>query len=234
MKVEETIEGRFEEPSTLDSGPSTSLSTRPSTTNDSPPHTGAPPHMRHLVVAAVLSAAVVLPVRAQVVQARVDLSVAPRIREEGLQRSRLDSMISHMTDVLGPRLTNSPANRAANAWAAETMRGWGLASARVEPWDSAFGRGWERLAVTARVIEPYAMQLVVDVQAWSGSTRGRVSCPVVVLEVTDTMALPGLASRVRGACVLRNPPGAGGPEFEAPPRRSTLRLSSARRPSMRP
>lgn len=182
--------------------------------------------MRRLLMRAVLAAGVTAALPAvsfaQVVQEKVDLGVVQQIRDEGLNRSQLDSLIWYMTEVIGPRLTNSPANRRANDWAASKFQAWGLANAHVEPWDSAFGRGWERLNVQARVMEPFAMVLTADVQAWSGGTKGTVTCPVVLLEVTDSTDLAKYEGRAKGACFMRGAPSEGAPEFMERTRRSTL------------
>ncbi len=49
-------------------------------------------------------------------QEPVDGSMIARIREEGLQRSRVEQTFSHLTDVIGPRLTGSPAFKGAADW----------------------------------------------------------------------------------------------------------------------
>ena len=50
-----------------------------------------------------------------------------RIKEEGLQRSQVMDTLWYLTDVHGPRLTNSPGMRAAAAWAEDRLRDWGVA-----------------------------------------------------------------------------------------------------------
>ena len=47
-----------------------------------------------------------------------------------------------LTDMYGPRLTNSPQMRAAADWAVKKLNEWGLANVKQEPWGSEFGRGW--------------------------------------------------------------------------------------------
>src|SRR5690349_4919701 len=103
------------------------------------------------------TALILLPATAhgQVINEHVDLSVVQKIREEGLNHSKLDDLASYLTDVIGARLTNSPASRKANAWAAETFRSWGLANVKEEPWDSAFGRGWEIVSYSGRILDPW-------------------------------------------------------------------------------
>ena len=49
--------------------------------------------------------------------------------------------IGHLTEVIGPRLTGSPALRRANEWTRDKLTEWGLVNAQLEPW-GALGRGW--------------------------------------------------------------------------------------------
>ena len=164
---------------------------------------------------------------AQNVAETVDLTVLQRIKDEGLNRSRIDDLALHLTDVIGGRLTNSPAARRANDWAAETLRSFGLVNVKLEPWDSAFGRGWELERFTAQVVAPWTGPLSAYPQAWSGSTmvRGRpgpVTCSVVVLEVRDSNDLAQYRGRLRDACVMRGAPPVIRPEFEPAATRYTL------------
>ena len=53
-----------------------------------------------------------------------------RIKDEGLQRSQVMDTLWYLTDVHGPRLTNSPAIRAAAAWAEGRLRDWGVSNVR--------------------------------------------------------------------------------------------------------
>ncbi|HYT76703.1 MAG TPA: hypothetical protein VEL79_18240, partial [Vicinamibacterales bacterium] len=91
--------------------------------------------------------------------------VLPRIRQEGLQRSRVHALYATIVDQFGPRLTGSPAHKHAAEWARDRMREFGLSDPRLEPW--AFGRGWvlDRLAV--EMIEPRYAPLIGYAEAWS-------------------------------------------------------------------
>jgi|SRR5579859_270153 len=104
------------------------------------------------LAALALLAAVAAPLAAQqpVLQERLDMAALERIRDEGLNRSHIDSLAGELMDVIGPRLTGSPSLRRAQEWARATFAGWGLANAAIEPWDSLFGRGWERVSYSAR------------------------------------------------------------------------------------
>jgi len=175
------------------------------------------------LAAALFTAAFALPAAAQqaVVDEHLDMTALQRIRDEGLNRSHVDSLAGYLMDVIGPRLTASPSLRRAQDWAAQTFRSWGLANVAIEPWDSAFGRGWERVSFSARWLEPYVQPLYAMPLAWSGNTRGTVTCPVKVVELTDTTAFARYDGQLRGACVLmtRGPIREIQPEWNPPPRR---------------
>ena len=158
-------------------------------------------------------------IQAQVLQERLDLGALQRIREEGMTRSRVDTLAQQLLDGIGPRLTGSSGLRKAQEWAATTMRGWGLTNVALEPWDSLFGRGWERVSYSGRFLAPYEQPLRAEPMAWSGSTRGAVTCDVVLIEIQDTMQLAQYAGKLKNACVMTQTWNPIGPEFDARPRR---------------
>ena len=166
---------------------------------------------------AALALGLALPLAAQqapqTVQERLDLSVLQRIRDEGLNRSHVDSLAEYLTDVIGPRLTGSSGMKRANEWTAQTLRDWGLANVQIEPWDTTFGRGWERVSFSGRMVEPFIQPLSAQPLAWSGSTRGTVTCSVMLLDVQDTTQLAQYDGKVKGACVILSAPRDIPPEF---------------------
>ncbi len=159
---------------------------------------------------------------AQMITERVDLSAVQKIRDEGMNRSKINDLAAYLTDVIGARLTNSPGSRKANEWAAETFRSWGLANVKVEPWDTTFGRGWEIVSYSGRILDPWTKPLDAYPQAWSGSTKGTITCAVVALDVRDTTDVAKYVGKIKGACVLRGAPVPIGPEFDPRDRRISL------------
>jgi hypothetical protein len=67
-------------------------------------------------------------------QEPVDLATIAQIREEGQTRSRVAATFNHLTNVIGPRLTGSPAFKQAVDWAEAQLRGYGLAAVHQESW----------------------------------------------------------------------------------------------------
>ena len=64
-------------------------------------------------------------------QERVDLAALSRIRDEGMNRSKVMETSSWLTDVYGPRLTNSPTAKQAGDWTIKTMQSWGITNPRL-------------------------------------------------------------------------------------------------------
>ena len=94
-----------------------------------------------------------------------------RIKEEGLQHSKVMETLSYLTDVIGPRLTGSPGIKRANTWTRDRLSGWGLENAHLEPWGK-FGRGWSLKRFSAQVVEPQCIPLIAYPKAWSPGTGG--------------------------------------------------------------
>jgi carboxypeptidase Q len=155
---------------------------------------------------------------ANVAREWVDLAVVERIRDEGFNRSQIEELARHLNDVIGPRLTGSTGMRQANDWTAEQFRGWGLQNVAVEPWGE-FGRGWERVSYAGRIVEPFIQPLQAQPLAWSGSTRGAQTGPVVAIEATTPADLAQYRGRLRGAWILPQRHVPHSPEFQEHTRR---------------
>src|SRR5215471_21037521 len=91
----------------------------------------------------LLSAAfLLLTIISKAQEEKIDTAMIRRIREEGLGHSQVSMIAHYLTDVSGPRLTNSPGFKRAGNWAVATFKQWGLPTAMMEPWGE-FGKGWE-------------------------------------------------------------------------------------------
>jgi len=110
--------------------------------------------------------------------------VIDRIKEEGSKNSQVMQTLSYLTDVIGGRLTNSPAMKRANEWTRDTMTKWGLQNAKLEAW-GPFGRGWSLKSFSAQIVSPQAFPVIAYPKAWSPSTKGVVTSEVVHLDVKE-------------------------------------------------
>jgi hypothetical protein len=133
-----------------------------------------------------------------------------RIKDEGMNRSQVMQTLSYLSDVIGPRLTNSPNMKRANEWTQERLASWGLQNSHLESW-GPFGRGWTLKTFSAQVTEPQAIPLIAYPKAWSPGLKGTLNAEVVYLNVKTEAELEAYKGKLKGAIVIMTPP----PEVKA-------------------
>ena len=139
--------------------------------------------------------------------------VVERIRDEGLNRSRVMDYAWYLTDVIGPRLAGSDAMRESQEWAKDEMDAIGLVKTSLEP----FGEpvvNWDVEYVSLSMLEPDYQPLIGFPQAFTSGTGGRVQAPVVVADVRSRSDLDTYRGRLRDTIVLSTPPRDYAPRFE--------------------
>ena len=161
--------------------------------------------MRHLLLAAVIAA---VPVHAQ------ERSATARIMDEGLAHSQVLTTAQHLTDVIGPRLTNSPQMRLAEAWTQAKFAEWGLENVHKEGFD--FGRGWWIERSSVRMTSPRSVQLTAIPIAWTPATSGPLSAPIVVAPMKRVRDFERFRGQLAGKIVLVSYPGTAS-ESTSPP-----------------
>src|SRR5436189_5319011 len=114
----------------------------------------------------------VLPLAAQA-PGQSELSAIHQIKDEGFNDSKVMEIMSYLTDVYGPRLTNSPDIKEAANWTTAKMKEWQLANVHLEPW-GPFGRGWSNERFSAQVLSPRPFPLIAYSKAWTPGTTGPV------------------------------------------------------------
>ena len=135
-------------------------------------------------------------------------SVVARIYDEGMNRSHVASLAQVLIDSIGPRLTGSPANRAANDWLVRTYTAWGV-PVRNEQYGT--WRDWTRGQSQVELIAPRARILEATMLAWSPSTPAGGSGGDVVLlptaaEVRDSAGFAQWLTTIRGKFVMTSYP----------------------------
>lgn len=174
-------------------------------------------------LAAALAVAATLPLAAQVAQPateRIDYDAIYRIKEEGFQRSQVMEIESYLTDVYGPRLTNSPNIKAAGDWAKQKLTEWGLVNVRLEPW-GPFGRGWSNQHFSAQIVSPRPMSLIAYPGAWTPGTNGPVTADVVMAVIDSESDFVQYQGKLRGKFVLAQRLPDVQPLWDAPAHRLT-------------
>jgi hypothetical protein len=178
------------------------------------------PFRRTFALSAIIAVLVGLPLAADwPVTEKLDLDAIYRIKEEGLQRSKVMEIESYLTDVYGPRLTGSPNIKEAADWAQKTMKDWGLANVHLEAWP--FGRGWQNQRFTANALTPRAYPLVAYPTAWTPGTNGPVTGEAVMAVITTEKDFDTFRGKLRGKFVLGTAMRDVPAHFEAPAHRYT-------------
>ncbi|HEX8475326.1 MAG TPA: M20/M25/M40 family metallo-hydrolase [Pyrinomonadaceae bacterium] len=124
-----------------------------------------------------------------------------RIKEEGLKRSQIMQTLDYLTNVIGPRLTNSPNMRRANNWTRDKLTEWGMQNAHLEAW-GPFGRGWTLRRFSAEIIEPQAFPLLAYPKAWSPGLDAPLTGEVINVDANTEEELQRYKGKLRGAIVL--------------------------------
>src|SRR5439155_1247536 len=132
----------------------------------------------------------------------VDTSGAGVLIDQALTHSQAMANLQHLTDVIGPRLTGSPAARAANDWTLAKFKEYGL-DARLEQWN--FGGTWTRGPMWMRLVAPRMHDVVAASWAWAPGTNGKtVSGPVVRIDASTAESIEANRARVKGAVAQWN------------------------------
>ncbi|MGA8168178.1 MAG: M20/M25/M40 family metallo-hydrolase, partial [Candidatus Acidiferrales bacterium] len=156
-----------------------------------------------MAVAALLGVLVILPVAARA-QNEGDLNAIYTIKDLGFNHSQVMDIMSYLTDVYGPRLTNSPNMRAAAQWTEDQMKQWGLANVHTEPWK--FGRGWSNEQFSAMMITPRPYILIAYPLAWTPGTNGPVTADAVLAQIQSEADFDKYRGQLKGKFVLTQAP----------------------------
>ena len=149
-----------------------------------------------------------------------DTAAIGKFQEEGVQHSHIMEVMSYLSDVYGPRLTNSPNIREAGDYAVKTLGSWGLANVREEPW-GPFGRGWSNEEFEANEIAPRHFPLIAYPKAWTSGTGGSITAEVVYAKIEKDQDFDTFRGKLRGKFVMTAPLRAVEAQFEAPGHRFT-------------
>lgn len=141
---------------------------------------------------------------------RIDDRVLAQIKAEGFQNSKAMETVGYLTDVFGPRLTNSQNLKNAKSWMRDKMISFGFDNVQIEPWGS-WGKEWDLERFSAQMTAPTYDRLIAYPLAWTPSTGGVVSGEPVIVSVSNAADLEKYKGKLKGAIVMNgrfpfNPP----------------------------
>ena len=166
--------------------------------------------MRNWMMSGVAAAAMLLAAPAS----GQDGGASARIIDEGMNRSQVMLTAHELMDRIGPRLTNSPGMRRAEDWALRKFAAYGLANVHREGFD--FGRGWEIIDSSVRMVSPRPINLTAIPIAWTPPTAGTLRAPIVVAPMSKREHFAEYRGKLAGKIVLVSLPGDASDLNEAP------------------
>ena len=116
-------------------------------------------------------------------QEKTDLPMIMKIREEGLKRSQVMDIAWSMTDVLGPRLSNSPGYAEACRWAVGKFAQYGI-QAELQEYGEV-GPGWENEYTSVHMREPRYMPFIAYTKPYSRRTAGKIVGEAVMINTDE-------------------------------------------------
>ena len=152
------------------------------------------------------------PTTAATASVPIDPTIA-RIREEGLERSRVMQTADYLCDVIGPRLTGTSRLRTANDWTRDELSRWGLTNAHLEEW-GPFGTEWSIKRYSLQIVEPFQFNVIGYPRAWSPGFDAPKTADVVFLDATRESDLDQYKGKLAGKFVLIGQPRAVEPRFQ--------------------
>ncbi len=157
---------------------------------------------RHPTAAVLVAISLAAPAVAQ--DLTVDTAGAGTLIDQALHHSQIMPNLEYLTDIIGPRLTGSPAAHQANEWTLSRFRAYGLQGS-LETW--YFGGRWERGPMWVRLVSPRAHDVVAASWAWAPGTGGKTARgPVVRVDASEPESLAANRGKVQGAFVMLRAP----------------------------
>ena len=131
----------------------------------------------------------------------VDASMMQKIREEGLQHSKVMDIVFNLTDKNGSRLANSEGYMRAANYAKETLTGWGVENARLDAWGE-FGKGWDLEKMYLAITAPYYKPLLAWPKTWTAGTKGLKKASVIVVDAKDSATVASYKGQLKGKLII--------------------------------
>jgi carboxypeptidase Q len=164
-----------------------------------------------LLTLAVLTAPLLL--SAQTVE-KIDTAMVSKIKNEGMNRSQVMDILSMLTDIHGPRLTNSPGYKNAANYAKTTLESWGVQNVVFDTWEEDFGRGWQLKKFSLSSLAPAYFPMIAYPKAWSPGVKGVIQAEAVYLDISKEEDLKKYEGKLKGKIVMFSLPTPVKPGFK--------------------
>ena len=100
----------------------------------------------------------------------VDTAGVGAVLDQALNHSEVMQNLAYLSDMIGPRLTGSPAMKKANDWTMDRFKAYGMES-HLESY--VFGVTWERGDASLKIVSPFSRAITAHSWAWTAGTGGK-------------------------------------------------------------
>src|SRR5258708_2609234 len=130
----------------------------------------------------------------------VDLDALAQIKTEAFQHSQVMEHLFWMSEVYGPRVTNSRNHKLAAEWAMRQMQEWGLKNVHLEKWP--FGYGWQIKHFYAAMETPVYAAFTGFPLAWTPGTNGPITVEPVWAPIHSKADFAKYHGKLNGKALL--------------------------------
>ncbi len=131
---------------------------------------------------------------------KVDLNALAEIKNEAFEHSQVMENLFYISEVYGPRVTNSNNHRAAAEWAMKQMKAWGLKNVHVEKFP--FGDGWQIKKFYGALDTPAYAALIGFPLAWTPGTDGPITADAMWAPIHSKEDFAKYKGKLKGKVVL--------------------------------
>jgi hypothetical protein len=131
---------------------------------------------------------------------KVDLDALAQIKTEAFEHSQVMENLFWMSEVYGPRVTNSRNHKLAAEWAMKQMKEWGLKNVHLETWP--FGYGWQIKHFYAAMESPVYASFNGFPLAWTPGTNGAITVEPVWAPIHSKADFAKYHGKLKGKALL--------------------------------
>jgi len=134
----------------------------------------------------------------------VDTAGVGAVLDQALNHSEVMQNLAYLSDMIGPRLTGSPAMKKANDWTMERFKAYGMES-HLESY--VFGVTWERGDASLKIVSPFSRAITAHSWAWTAGTDGKtLTGEVIRINGAPGDSLNAYLPKVKGKWIMLNDP----------------------------
>ena len=120
-------------------------------------------------------------------------------------RAEVEPNLTHLSDVIGARMTGSENLKKANQWASEKFKAYGLENVKLEPWE--IPAAWERGLCKMKLVSPdNGRDIHAAARAWTPGTKGKITGPVMLVQATKAEELKAFEGKLKNAIIMLSKP----------------------------